>query len=64
MSLVDMPIITVALYSGRSQREKDRLSETITKGTVKIMNVEKKDVVVLFQEAPHGNLYASGIRLS
>ena len=24
-----MPIITVALYSGRSQREKDRLAEAI-----------------------------------
>ena len=30
-----MPIITVALYSGRSQREKDRLAEAITEDTVK-----------------------------
>ena len=55
--------ITVALYSGRSQREKDRLAEAITEDTVKIMKVEKKDVIVLFQEASHGNWYASGIRL-
>ena len=57
-----MPIISVALYSGRSQREKDRLAEAITEDTVKILEVEKKDVVVLF-EAPHGNWYVSGIRL-
>jgi 4-oxalocrotonate tautomerase len=44
-------------------REKDRLAEAITEDTVKIMKVEKKDVVVLFQEAPHGNWYALGIRL-
>jgi 4-oxalocrotonate tautomerase len=58
-----MPIITVALYSGRSQTEKDRLAEAITEDTVKILKVEKKDIVVLFQEAPHGNWYVSGIRL-
>jgi len=58
-----MPIISVALYSGRSQREKDRLAEAITEDTVKILEVEKKDVVVLFEEAPHANWYVSGIRL-
>ena len=58
-----MPIITVALYSGRSQREKDRLAEAITEDTVKILGVEKKDVVVLYEEAPHGNWYVSGVRL-
>ena len=50
-----MPIITVALYSGRSQREKDRLAEAITEDTVKILKVEKKDIIVLFEESSHGN---------
>jgi 4-oxalocrotonate tautomerase len=58
-----MPIITVAMYSGRSQRDKDRLAEAITEDTVNILKVEKKDVVIVFQEASHGNWYASGIRL-
>ncbi len=58
-----MPIITIALYSGRSQKEKDRLAEAITEDTVKILGVWKKDVVVLFEEAPHGNWYVSGVRL-
>ena len=58
-----MPIITIALYSGRSQREKDRLAEAITEDTEKILGVGKKDVVVLFEEAPHGNWYVSGVRL-
>jgi 4-oxalocrotonate tautomerase len=58
-----MPIITVAMYSGRSQRDKDRLAEAITEDAVNILKVEKKDVVIVFQEASHGNWYASGIRL-
>jgi 4-oxalocrotonate tautomerase len=58
-----MPIITVAMYSGRTQRGKDRLAEAITEDVVNILRVEKKDVIVVFEEAPHGNWYASGVRL-
>ena len=58
-----MPIITVAMYSGRTQRDKDRLAEAITEDVVNILKVEKKDVVIVFQEASHGNWYASGVRL-
>ena len=58
-----MPIVTVSMYSGRTQREKDRLAEAITEDVVKILYVPKEDVIVVFQEAPHGNWYSSGIRL-
>lgn len=58
-----MPIITVAMYSGRTQRDKDRLAEAITENVVNILKVEKKDVVIVFQEASHGNWFASGVRL-
>jgi 4-oxalocrotonate tautomerase len=58
-----MPIITVEMYSGRTQRDKDRLAEAITEDVVNILKVEKKDVIVVFEEAPHGNWYASGVRL-
>jgi 4-oxalocrotonate tautomerase len=58
-----MPIITVAMYSERTQREKDRVAEAITDDVVKILHVEKKDVIIVFQEHPRGNWYASGIRL-
>jgi len=43
-----MPIVTVAMFSGRTQTEKDRLAEAIT---------------VVIQEAPRRNWYASGIRV-
>jgi 4-oxalocrotonate tautomerase len=58
-----MPIITIAMYSGKTQTEKDRLAETITEDVAKILKVSKKEVIIVFQEASHGNWYASGIRL-
>jgi len=53
----------MSTYSGRTQREKDRLAEAITDDVVKIFGVEKKDVIIVFQEQPHGNWYAEGVRL-
>ena len=58
-----MPIVSVQMYSGKSQREKDRLAEAITEDVVKILNVSKEEVIVLFTEATHGNWYAAGVRL-
>ena len=58
-----MPIITIALYSGRPQKDKDRLAEAITDDVVNILKVQRNDVIIVFQEATHGNWYASGIRL-
>jgi 4-oxalocrotonate tautomerase len=51
------------MYSGRTQRDKDRLAEAITENVINILKVEKKDAIIIFQEAPHGNWYASGIHL-
>ncbi|MDN5868100.1 MAG: tautomerase family protein [Candidatus Nitrosocosmicus sp.] len=58
-----MPIISVQMYSGRTQREKDRLAEAITEDVVKILKVSKEEVIILFTEASHGNWYSSGIHL-
>lgn len=58
-----MPLVTVDMYAGRTQSEKDRLAEAITDDVVKILKVQKKDVTIVFHETPHGNWYNSGIRL-
>ena len=58
-----MPIVHISLYSGRTQREKDRIAEAITEDVSKILNVEKKEVIIVFEEATHGNWYVSGVRL-
>ncbi len=52
----------VSMYSGRTQREKDRVAEAITQDIAKILNI-KEEVIIVFQEASHGNWYSSGIRL-
>jgi 4-oxalocrotonate tautomerase len=39
------------------------LAEAITDDVVKIFEVDKKDVIIVFQEEPHGNWYAEGVRL-
>ena len=58
-----MPIVTVSMYSDRTQREKDRVAEAITQDIAKILNIKKEEVIIVFQEASHGNWYSSGIRL-
>ncbi|MBC8157201.1 tautomerase family protein [Armatimonadetes bacterium] len=58
-----MPIITVSLFSGRSQREKDRLAEAITQNASQILKVDKKEVIIVFREEPHGNWYSEGVRI-
>jgi 4-oxalocrotonate tautomerase len=58
-----VPIVTIAVYSGKTQTEKDRLAEAITEDVVRILKVPKKEVIILFQETAHGNWYASGVRL-
>lgn len=58
-----MPIINIQIYSGRTQREKDRLAEAITEQTAKILGIKKEEIIVVFTESAHGNWYASGIRL-
>jgi 4-oxalocrotonate tautomerase len=47
-----MPIVTVSMYTGRSQRDKDRLAEAITDDAVKILKVEKKDVSSILKKSP------------
>ncbi len=54
-----MPIVTVSMYSGRTQR----VAEAITEDIAKILNIKKEEVIIVFQEAPHGNWYSSSIRL-
>jgi len=58
-----MPIVTVSMYSGRTQREKDRLAEAMTEDISKILSIKKEEVIIVFQEAADGNWYSSGIRL-
>ena len=58
-----MPIITISTYSGRTQREKDRLAEAITDDIMKIFGIDKNEIIIVFHEEPYGTWYSKGIRL-
>ena len=55
-----MPIVSYKCIAGEPERRKDRLAEAITEDIVKILNVGKEEVIILFTEASHGNWYSSG----
>ena len=42
LSNYTMPIVTVSMYSSRTQREKDRLAEAMTEDIAKILNIKKE----------------------
>jgi 4-oxalocrotonate tautomerase len=47
------PIVTVSTWSARTQKEKDRLAETTTEDVAKILNIDEKEIIIVFQEASH-----------
>jgi 4-oxalocrotonate tautomerase len=51
------------VFDGRTQIEKNRLAEAITEDVSKILKVQKKEVVVVIEEAPHGKWCPAGVRL-
>ena len=40
------------MYSGRTQREKDRLAEAMTEDIAKILTIKKEEVIIVFQKHP------------
>ncbi len=36
------------MYSGRTQREKDRLAEVMTEDIDNILNIQKEEVIIVF----------------
>jgi len=51
------------MFGGRTQIEKDLLAEAITEDVIRILKVQKKEVIVVIEEAPRGNWYSAGVRL-
>ena len=43
-----MPLITISMYPGRTQQQKDDFANTITKSAVEILKTKEKDVIVVF----------------
>jgi 4-oxalocrotonate tautomerase len=55
-----MPLITVSLYPGRTQQQKEEFAKAITKSAVEILKTKEAHVIVVFEENPKENWYQAG----
>ncbi len=55
-----MPLITVSLYPGRTQKQKEDFAKAITKSAVEILKTKENHVIVVFEENPKENWYMAG----
>ncbi len=55
-----MPLITVSLYPGRTQEQKDDFAKAITKSAVDILKTNENHVIVVFDENPKENWFMAG----
>ena len=58
-----MPLITVSLYPGRSEQQKEDYAKAITKSAVDILNTKENHVIVVFDENPRENWFMAGKKL-
>ena len=55
-----MPLITVALYPGRTEKQNEDFAKAITKSAVEILKTKENHVIVVFEENPKENWYMGG----
>lgn len=58
-----MPLITVSMYPGRTQQQKDQYAKAITEAAVEILKTKESHVIVVFDENPKENWYLAGEQL-
>lgn len=58
-----MPLISVSLYPGRTQKQKDAFAKAITKSAVDILKTKENHVIVVFDENPKENWFMAGNQL-
>ncbi|HEY7367067.1 MAG TPA: tautomerase family protein [Nitrosopumilaceae archaeon] len=58
-----MPLISVSLYPGRTQKQKDDFAKAITKSAVDILKTKENHVIVVFDEKPKENWFMAGNQL-
>lgn len=47
-----MPLITVSMYPGRTQQQKDEFAKAITKSAIEILKTKESHVIVVFEDNP------------
>ncbi|MEM1950685.1 MAG: 2-hydroxymuconate tautomerase [Candidatus Nitrosocaldus sp.] len=55
-----MPLVTISLWPGRTQQQKEELAKAITDAIVKVLGSKKEHVIIVFQDTPKENWYVAG----
>lgn len=55
-----MPLITVSMYPGRTQQQKEEFAKAITQSAVEILKTKENHVIVVFEDNPKENWYQAG----
>ena len=58
-----MPLITVSMYPGRTQQQKDDFGKVVTKSAAEILKTKEDQVIVVFKENPKENWFLAGSQL-
>ncbi|MEM0367044.1 MAG: 4-oxalocrotonate tautomerase family protein [Candidatus Nitrosocaldus sp.] len=55
-----MPLVTISLWPGRTQQQKEELAKAITDSITKVLGSKKEHVIIVFQDTPKENWYVAG----
>ena len=58
-----MPLITVSMYPGRTQKQKDDFAAAVTKSAAEILKAKEEHVIIVFDEKPKEHWYQAGSHL-
>ncbi len=58
-----MPLVTVSMYPGRTQQQKNEFTKAITKSAVEILKTKEQQVIVIFEDNPKENWFLAGNQL-
>lgn len=58
-----MPLISVSMYPGRTQQQKDDFARAMTEAAVSILKTKPEHVIVIFEENPKENWFQAGKQL-
>lgn len=58
-----MPLISVSMYPGRTQQQKDDFAKAVTEAAVSILKTKPEHIIVVFDENPKENWFQAGRQL-
>ena len=58
-----MPYISVSLYPGRTEQQKQDFAKAVTESAVEILKTKPGHVIVVFDENPKENWFLAGNQL-